>query len=372
MDKKTAATVNRRLLSHYNLRTTDTCGGEAHIASEAFTDHEIAELERKRLFFGAPQPVAFSGEIPDPGCFLALNILDLPVLLVRDQHEQLFAFINSCMHRGAQVARGSGQSKILVCPFHGWSYRLDGDLKGRTEAPMFDTAPEDCSLVRLPVSEKHGIVVVGISSDITQEMADSALEELGSELESFGFKDYRVIERKHIDVAANWKLVNDLSLESYHFKTLHRESIAQFLAPNAVVDTFGRHSRWAFPLKSIARLADLDESEWPDSIEGSVTYTLYPGVMLLVNATGAQIIRAEPGISPDSSVVTYVGMYAPESDPDEANGAYQFGGEVFGDEDLPVAEECQRGLRARGGNYSLGANEPLLQFWHKQWDCREG
>ena len=371
MDKQTAVTINRRLLSNYNLRKTDTCDGDAHIASEAFTDPELAALERTRLFFGMPQPVAFSGEIPDPGCFLALNILDLPVLLVRDEQEQLFAFINSCMHRGAQIARGSGNSKLLVCPFHGWSYRLDGGLKGRPEATMFDTPPEDCSLVRLPVSEKYGIVVVGISSDISQQLVDSALEEVGSELESFCFKDYGVIERKHIEVAANWKLVNDLSLESYHFKTLHRESVAKFLAPNAVVDTFGRHSRWAFPMKSIARLADLDESEWPDSIEGSVTYTLYPGVMLLVNASGAQMIRAEPGNSPDSSVVTYVGMCAPKSDFDEAHGAYQFGGEVFEDEDLPVAEECQRGLSARGGDYLLGANEPLLQFWHKQWDCRK-
>lgn len=370
MDKQTAVTINRRLLSHYNSRTTDTCGGEAHIASEAFTDPEIAGLERARLFFGTPQPVAFSGEIPHPGCFLALNVLDLPLLLVRDEQEQLFAFINSCMHRGAQIAQGSGNSKLLVCPFHGWSYRLDGGLNGRPEAPMFDTPPADCTLVSLPVTEKHGIIVVGSSSDISQEVVDSALEEVGAELESFRFKHYRVIGRKHFEVAANWKLVNDLSLESYHFKTLHRESIAKFLSPNAVVDTFGRHSRWAFPLKSIAGLADRDESEWPDSIEGSVTYTLYPGVMLLVNSTGAQMIRAEPGNSPGSSVVTYVGMYAPECDPDEAYGAFQFGGEVFGDEDLPVAEECQRGLGARGGDYLLGANEPLLQFWHKQWDCR--
>ena len=83
------------------------------------------------------------------------------------------------------------------------------------------------------------------------------------------------------------------------------------------------------------------------------------------------MIRAEPGSSPDTSVVTYVGMCAPHSNFNEASEAFQFGGEVFGKEDLPVAEECQRGLEARGGHYLLGANEPLLQFWHSQWDCRK-
>lgn len=371
MDKQVFSLINRRLLNNYNSRTTDVCAGEAHVANEAFTDPKIAEIERDKLFHATPQPIAFSGEIPDPGCYLALQVLDMPVLLVRDEHGQLFAFINSCMHRGAQVAHGSGKSNSLVCPFHGWSYRHDGMLQGRPEAPMFDTMPEDCSLSKLPVTEKHGIVVVGGSSEVRQQSVDSALDEVGLELEGFRFKDYRVIERRHFDVEANWKLVNDLSLESYHFRTLHRESIAKFLAPNAVVDTFGRHSRWAFPMKSIARLADLDESEWPNSIEGSVTYTLYPGVMLLVNESGAQMIRAEPGNSPDSSVVTYVGMCAPHSSFKEASEAFQFGGEVFGKEDLPVAEQCQRGLRARGGRYLLGANEPLLQFWHGQWDCRK-
>lgn len=369
MDKSTATSLNRRLLNNFMAGTTDTSSGEMQVSAEAFTDSEIAARERAALFMDTPQPVAFSGEIPDPGCHLALRILDIPVLLVRDTAGILRAFVNTCAHRGAQVASGSGRSSKLVCPFHGWTYQTDGTLKGRPEASMFATKPEDCSLTALPVTEKYGVVVIGCSKDVRQDAVDSALAEVGSELEEFGFSTYRSLERRQFDVQANWKLVNDLSLESYHFKTLHRDTVAQILAPNAVVDMFGRHSRWAFPLKSIARLAEIDESDWPDSVEGSVTYTLYPGVMLLVNTSGAQMIRSEPGRTPDSSTVTYVGMKNPGSDFDEAFGAFQFGGDVFANEDLPVAEECQRGLPARGGSYLLGANEPLLQFWHRLWNC---
>jgi hypothetical protein len=168
-------------------------------------------------------------------------------------------------------------------------------------------------------------------------------------------------------VAANWKLVSDLSLESYHFKTLHRDSVAQILAPNAVVDTFGRHSLWAFPFKTITTLADLEEGAWPDAIQGSITFTLYPGVMFVVNALGAQMIRAEPGHRPGESRVTFVGVSRNNCDVEQARKAYEFGGDVFAREDLPIAAECQLGLTARGRDLLLGKNEPLLHFWHQLW-----
>ena len=217
------------------------------------------------------------------------------------------------------------------------------------------------------MSERHGIVVIGSHNGISQTDVDNALEPIGHELENFGFADYQAIERRRLTVAANWKLVNDLSLESYHFHSLHRDSVGALLASNAVVDTFTRHSRWAFPLKSITELAEHDEADWPAQLQGSVTYTLYPGVMFVVNALGAQLIRAEPGEKPDETVVYYVGMCAPGCDFEAARRAYDFGGEVFANEDLPAAHDCQRGLAARGGNFPLGRNEPLLQFWHALW-----
>src|SRR5690606_24663518 len=146
----------------------------------------------------------------------------------------------------------------LVCPFHGWAYAADGSLRGRPQDGCFDTPRDACSLKALPVSETYGIVVVAIDTGVAQDAVDNALAEIGEHLAGFGFQHYRSLERRHYHVQANWKLVSDLSLESYHFNTLHKDSVAQVLAPNAAVDTFGRHSLWAFPFKSIAELADVD------------------------------------------------------------------------------------------------------------------
>ncbi len=319
------------------------------------------------MYRDVAQPVAFSAEVPEPGSYLALQVLELPVLLVRDAGGTLNAFINACAHRAAPVASGAGLTRRLVCPFHGWSYELDGNLAARPGEQYFDTSRPDCSLTPLPVTEDCGIVVLGPDAGFPADRLQAALQEVAAEIQGFDLASYCALERRHFAVEANWKLVNSLSLESYHFATLHRDSVAAVLAPNAVVDTWERTSRWAFPLKTIDRLSDLPQEQWPDRVEGSCTYTLYPGVMVLVNDSGAQMIRAEPGDRPGCSRVVYTGLRRSDVEPSAAQQAFAFGGDVFEQEDLPVAEQCQRGLSG-GRDLLLGRNEPLLQFWQRLWD----
>lgn len=368
MNTDVANTLNSRLLENFNNNSTDESDCEITVPADVFFCPERFLAEKKTLFRNTPQPVAFSAEIPEEGGYLSLEVLDVPVLLTRDSANQLHAFINACSHRGAPLAQGSGQSRRLVCPFHGWSYSHDGALVGRPQESCFEKRKGEAGLTRLPVAEKSGIVIVGLHDGIQQHQVDEALGSLEEEIASFGLEQYKTIDRRTLNVEANWKLVNDLSLESYHFNVLHRDSVATVLASNAVVDTYSRESRWAFPLKSISRLNDLSEGDWPYNIEGSCTYTIYPGVMVIVNGSGAQMIRAEPGAAPGKSRVTYVGIAGKNGTIDEARQAYNFGGEVFEKEDLPMSEQCQRGLEAGQRDLLIGKNEPLLQFWHRLWN----
>lgn len=362
-----ATALNRRLLDNFNTNSTDQSDSEIRVPANVFFRTDVLASEKEALFRNIPQPVAFSAEIPREGNYLSLSVLDIPVLLTRDSSGQIHAFINACSHRGAPVAQGSGNTRRLLCPFHGWSYSLEGALVGRPQDSCFDSEKTDSGLTRLPVSEKCGIVVVALHTDIPHSEVEAALGELEEEIGDFHLESYSAIDRRVISVRANWKLVNDLSLESYHFNVLHRDSVATVLASNAIVDTYNRESRWAFPLKSIRRLNDLEEADWPDAIEGSCTYTIFPGVMIIVNGSGAQMIRTEPGATPENSRVLYVGIAGPNGTFDEAEQAYRFGGEVFEEEDLPMAEQCQRGLEAGEQDLIIGKNEPLLQFWHRLW-----
>ncbi|GHD18836.1 ribosomal subunit interface protein [Halioglobus japonicus] len=369
MNRETATALNRRLLAHVTSGTTELADSEARLSCDILLDAAAHALERDRLFTHTPQPVAFSGELPEPLTSLAINVLDTPVLLTRNTAGQLRAFINACRHRGAQVSHGSGASRSLVCPFHGWAYDHDGALKGRPGDSYFCTDADQLKLQPLPVSEQCGVVFVSLQTGMPQADLDNAPAGLQQELKSYGFHEYRAIERREFEVAANWKLVTDLSLESYHFAALHRNSVAKLLESNAVFDVIGRHSRWAFPLQTITELSNTEESAWPDILRGSCTYTLYPGVMFVVNALGAQMIRAEPGKDPGHCRVTYAGVSKPGSDLDQARLAYEFGGDVFENEDLAIAPQCQQGIAASRADLIIGRNEPLLQFWHEQWQA---
>ncbi|HCN32097.1 MAG TPA: hypothetical protein DIS83_03060 [Rhodobiaceae bacterium] len=371
MDKKTAKNLNRRLLANFMDGVSDFAEAPVHLKADIFFDDALFEREKTSLYLNAPQPIAFSAEIPDPNSFLALEVLNIPILLVRNKKGVLKAFINACTHRGGKLADGDGHKNLFTCSFHGWSFDPDGNVVSRPQEACFhlDTSDNrsDFALTELPVSETCGVVIIGLKKDIGVEPADAGYESLASELQNYNLKTYKALERKEFNVAANWKLINDLSLESYHFPVLHRDTVAQILAETSIFDAYDRCSRWAFPWKSIGRLNEIEEKDWPEKIEGSCTYTLFPGVMLILNASGAQMIRAEPGERPNHTRISYVGLAHPETNEAEARSGYEFGGKVFEEEDLVAAIQCQKGLEASRKNLILGTNEALLQFWHRIW-----
>lgn len=367
MDNKTSKILNRRLLSNFMSKISDFAETPMPLKAAIFFDDALFEQEKTSFYFNAPQPVAFSAEIPSPNSYLALEVLNIPILLVRNKDGILKAFINACTHRGGKLADGTGNKNLFTCGFHGWSFDPDGNVVSRPQETCFHSNKSDFSLTELPVSETCGVVIIGLKKDVGVEPADVGYEPLAAELQNYNLKTYKALDRREFDVAANWKLINDLSLESYHFPVLHRDTVAQVLAETYIFDSYDRCSRWAFPWMSIGRLDDIDEEDWPEKIEGSCTYTLFPGVMLILNASGAQMIRAEPGERPNHSRIAYVGLAHPETEEAEARSGYEFGGKVFEEEDLASAIECQKGLEASRKDLILGTNEALLQFWHKLW-----
>jgi phenylpropionate dioxygenase-like ring-hydroxylating dioxygenase large terminal subunit len=118
--KQTAISLNKRLLQNLKERTTDQAPHELQMPADAFFCKQRFILEREKLFLQVPQPVAFSAEIPEPGSYFALDVLNIPIVLTRTESGQLNAFLNACSHRGAKVAEGHGQKSRRVCQFHGW------------------------------------------------------------------------------------------------------------------------------------------------------------------------------------------------------------------------------------------------------------
>lgn len=378
MDRESSLAITKRLIEHVVADTTDLADAPMVEPAEIFLDRDRWEREREQFFFNTPQVIGFAGEVAAPGSFMTAEVMGVPVVVVRDTDSTLRAFLNVCSHRGARVATGCGKRKRLVCGFHGWSYELNGKLAGRGRAEAFEPEASNPSLQPLPVSDRAGLIVVGLRPGMGPLRVEHALDDIASALLGHGLEQMTLVGSDRFEVAANWKLVVNLSHEGYHFSTLHRDSLAPLMTGHGVVDEFGLHTRWAFPLRGIESLRDKDEADWPDFPRAAVNHTLFPGTVVVANEGNAQMIRVEPGEHPGSSVVYFssvsevsgseVSGDAEENEISEAALAiYEFGRNIFASEDLPISEQCQRGIEASGRPVIIGRNEPVVQMWQRRW-----
>ncbi len=367
MSKNISQQLMSRLINHILANTSDEVDDCLTEPANFFTDINRFKKERQQFFLDTPQLLGFSGDVSEPNTFMTFECMGVPIVVTRNSLGQLKAFINACSHRGARVADGGGNKKRMSCKFHGWSYDLDGDLVGVPSSQCFDIDKASCSLTSLPIVDHQGLLLVGLSQKVSKEKLNEFLVPLDSQIKEFNFAKLKNIAVRKFEVAANWKLVVSLSHESYHFANLHRESLAPIMTSHSVFDQFGMHTRWAFPLKGIERWAQKPRIDWPKKLPGAISHTLFPGTVIVVNAQDAQIIRVEPGSSVDCSVVYYSGGCANSDLMEESLQAYNFGGDIFANEDLPVAEQCQQGIMARQADIIIGKNEPVVQLWHRLW-----
>lgn len=367
MDITQARALTARLAEHIARGTADEAQSMMTEDVADFLSPERFEREKQRLFRGTPQVIGFAGELAAPNSWLTAEVAGVPVLVTRDEEGGLHAVLNACAHRGARVAHGRGTGRRFTCRSHGWTFDGRGGLLARPRGECFDAPDANTRLTRLPVSDRSGLIVVGLDPAMPQSVVDSHLADIEPQFAGFGFREMRPLDTRRFEVQANWKLVAALSYESYHFATLHRDTVATWFEPNAVHDFFGRHSRWAFARKGTEQLLEQDRSTWPEAVPGAVSHQLFPGTVLIANPNDAQIIRGEPGPTPGTSVAWLIGGWRNPDKLEESRAAFEFGAQAFETEDLPAAVESQRGLAAGRPVLYIGRNEPVVQFWHRLW-----
>jgi glycine betaine catabolism A len=190
----------------------------------AYTSERVLAFELERLFAGSWVCVARAEDLPQPGDQTAVQVGEVGVLVVRDRDGALRAFANVCRHRGHELlpAGASARARSVVCPYHAWSYRLDGSLRaapGMRDAPGFE--PPAHGLVDLPLEEWHGFVMVNASGDappLRQHLG--ALEELVAP-----YRPERMVAMASHQYrpSANWKVLCENYHECYHCPRIHPE-----------------------------------------------------------------------------------------------------------------------------------------------------
>lgn len=291
----------------------DTRGSErgepATSPVERYLDPARFQREIERLFRRQPLAVCPSASLAGEGDSLAIDIAGLPILIVRGPGGGIQAFVNACRHRGARLKpAGASSQRVFVCPYHSWSYGLDGALRGRPHGDDFSHAPvADCALARVPVAEALGLVWVipRVAVDADDQRIDivARLGRFGTDLRSWGYDSWVPFHQREFANAANWKIPFEGNLETYHFQYAHRDSIAPMFYDNLLMaDHDGEHHRIFLPKRSIETLRHQPANEWQVGPHANIIYCFFPATFILHEGDHANVFTVLPE-APDRSRV---------------------------------------------------------------------
>lgn len=249
--------------------STNTYLGSEGISTERYLSREFHQLEVEHVWKRTWQMVCRESEIATPGDCHVYDIATLSVLVVRTEQGQLKAYPNACLHRGRQLKNGNGNSRDLRCPFHGFSWSLDGQFKGAPcewDFPHIDK--ENFNLPTIQVDTWGGWVFINMD-----EQAQSLQQYLGvlpAHFERWTPQD--TVKVVHIEkiIPCNWKIGWEAFIESYHTVQTHPQIMAYTGDSNSQYDIWGDHISRTITVTGVAspHLDDISAQQTVDTVLG--------------------------------------------------------------------------------------------------------
>jgi choline monooxygenase len=325
-----------------------------------YTDPDFLSLERRRIFARTWQPAGHAGPLAEPGSYLACDLAGEPVLVTRAPDQQLRAMSNVCRHRGSELCAGHGRTNIIRCPYHGWTYTLDGRLHG---APEFEGVRDwDRSAVRLPEfrAETWGPYIFVCQDSAAPTLAE-VFGQIPAEAAALGcpIDQLRFSARRDYIIECNWKVYVDNYLEGYHLPAAHPSLFRELDYARYRVETFRYYSSQIAPIKS--RTDGPRRYAYADDSQQALYYWIFPNYMLNIYPDNLSLNIIVP-LGPEKTLTIFEWFSYGEAP--VAQETLDFSDEIQ-QEDIAICESVQRGLRSLHydrGRYSVKRENGVHHF----------
>ncbi|MFM8482704.1 MAG: aromatic ring-hydroxylating oxygenase subunit alpha [Actinomycetota bacterium] len=367
----------RTTIAHHKAGTTHLTESVTSIPVSNYFDPERWRREVDLVFKRLPLLIATSAEIRDPNSYKAIEVVGMPILLVRDASGVVRAFVNMCSHRGAMlVDEGVGSARRFACPYHNWTYDQAGSLVGIFKQEDFGPIDMSClGLTALPVAERAGLIWVILSPTSSLDF-DAFLAGYDEMMELCRFADMHHFGSRRL-VGPNWKVSFDGYVDFYHLPILHKNTFGPQMSPDALFHRVGPHQRVTGPRGAWEKLENRALEDWPDGALLGGVWSIFPHASIAGFDVGEykmyQVARIFPGDSADESVtyLDFIGTAPPTADNvAKIDQQIAFLEKVVRDEDYATGLKIQRTVKT-GAKKELffGRNEGGAQYVHGWLDA---
>jgi Rieske 2Fe-2S family protein len=368
-------------------KTTETFrAGARTLAQRYFVSPEIFAEEQEKIFSRQWVLVGHQSQLPKAGDYFTADIANESLIIVRGKHGAIHGFYNVCRHRGSRLIEDrSGHAAAIQCPYHAWTYALDGRLSG---APHMDETPgfnkADYSLPQAPLGLWEGFIFLNLADVSTQRGGYMPLEgwfaPLSGRFSRWNMPALCSAKRIEYDVRANWKLMFQNYSECYHCLGVHPElsrispydSAENDLTEGPFLGGFMRINKDK-SLTMSGNACALPVGDFGDEDFRFVFYySIFPNMLVSLHPDYVMVHQLQPQ-SPERTLIFCDWFFNPDAfnrsdfDPDDA---IQFW-DMVNKQDWHVCELSQQGISSRAyepGPYS--ARESIPAAWDRYYLCQ--
>jgi phenylpropionate dioxygenase-like ring-hydroxylating dioxygenase large terminal subunit len=374
-DRNKLVSLAKRLLVH-NLNGTTDQADEIMIKPVAdYIDNEIISSEVNKIFYDHPVPIALSAELKENNSYKASKVIDTPLLITRGEDGVVRTFINICKHRGAPVCpEGSGKKSKFNCTYHGWMYSNTGNLVNIFKSDTFgDIDKSKIKLTELFCEERSGFIWACLNPDIKYDL-NKWMNGFDAELDDIDLKNWYLFKSIKIN-GPMWKICWDGYTDGYHHHMVHPETVGKNTIVNLIAhDTYGPHQRFAFGLKNIDELSDIEEKDWEPENHLRLIHSVFPNSSISAIQNEhclVSIIFPSPDLQETITTQYILCLKEPKTKEEikKAEDFAELSRAAIIDEDYPINFKIQESIHSKANTeFLFGKNEPIQQHYHNWID----